>query len=98
MDNSDHICADPGCLDDRVRHLPSEDSIYSMCRIFNALQCTTRLKILFLLLQGDLCVKAIEDALGITQSAISHSLKKPEATRSCKGQERRPVCCLLSCG
>ncbi|ETA67835.1 MAG: ArsR family transcriptional regulator, lead/cadmium/zinc/bismuth-responsive transcriptional [Methanolobus sp.] len=75
MDNSEHVCADSTCLDDRVRHLPSEDSIYSMCKIFNALQCTTRLKILFLLLQGDLCVKAIEDSLGLTQSAISHSLK-----------------------
>ncbi|MEZ5334519.1 MAG: metalloregulator ArsR/SmtB family transcription factor [Methanolobus sp.] len=46
-----------------------------MCSIFNALQSGTRLKILFLLLQGKMCVKEIEDALGISQSAISHSLK-----------------------
>jgi ArsR family transcriptional regulator len=75
MDNLEHICADPGSLEDRFGNLPSEESISSMCKIFNALQCTTRLKILFLLLQGDLCVKAIEGALGISQSAISHSLK-----------------------
>ncbi|WP_319508982.1 metalloregulator ArsR/SmtB family transcription factor [uncultured Methanolobus sp.] len=71
----DHICADGSSINEKVRNLPSEESISSMCQIFNALQCTTRLKILFLLLQGEMCVKEIEDALGMTQSSISHSLR-----------------------
>ncbi|SFM47287.1 ArsR/SmtB family transcription factor [Methanolobus profundi] len=71
----EHTCADDTLINEKVRKLPSERSISSMCQIFNALQCTTRLKILFLLLQGEMCVKEIEDALGISQSAISHSLK-----------------------
>jgi DNA-binding transcriptional ArsR family regulator len=70
-----HICADDDTITEKVRKLPSEESISSMCQIFNALQCTTRLKILFLLLQGEMCVRGLEDALGISQSAISHSLK-----------------------
>ncbi|WP_342306277.1 metalloregulator ArsR/SmtB family transcription factor [Methanolobus sp. ZRKC5] len=70
-----HICADGQSINKKVKKLPSEESISSMCQIFNALQCSTRLKILFLLLQGDLCVKGIEEALGISQSAISHSLR-----------------------
>jgi ArsR family transcriptional regulator len=71
----DHICSDERTLAERLKKLPSEESVYSMCQIFNALQCTTRLKILFLLLQGGMCVKGIENALGISQSAVSHSLK-----------------------
>ncbi len=71
----DHICADGQSINEKVKKLPSEESISSMCQIFNVLQCTTRLKILFLLLQGELCVKGIEEVLGISQSAISHSLR-----------------------
>ncbi len=75
MNTMEHICPDEVHLEDRVKKIPSEDSISEMCRIFNALQCTTRLKILFLLLQGGMCVKGLEDALGLSQSAISHSLR-----------------------
>lgn len=71
----EHICADNEKIAEKVRKLPSEESVSLMCDIFNALQCSTRLKILFLLLEGQICVKEIEDALGISQSAISHSLK-----------------------
>lgn len=71
----EHTCADNITINEKVRKLPSGECISSMCKIFNALQCSTRLKILFLLLQGRMCVKEIEDALGISQSAISHSLK-----------------------
>ncbi|MDG6243065.1 MAG: metalloregulator ArsR/SmtB family transcription factor [Methanolobus sp.] len=73
--DEDHICSDKKTLVEKVGKLPSEKSVYSMCQIFNALQCTTRLKIMFLLLQGGMCVKGMENALGISQSAISHSLK-----------------------
>ena len=75
MEGMDHICADDQSINEKTENLPSEESIYSMCQIFNALQCSTRMKILFLLLQGELCVKEIEEALGLSQSAISHSLR-----------------------
>lgn len=73
--DEDHICSDKRILVEKVGKLPSEKSVNSMCQIFSALQCTTRLKILFLLLHGGMCVKGIGNALGISQSTISHSLK-----------------------
>ncbi|HJH32829.1 MAG TPA: transcriptional regulator [Methanosarcinaceae archaeon] len=46
-----------------------------MSAIFQALQSGTRLKILFLLSQKEMCVCELECALGVSQSAISHSLR-----------------------
>ncbi len=75
MEMSEHICSDDIVIAKKIKELPSDDSISHMSHTFNALQCTTRLKILFLLLQGEMCVKEIKDALGISQSSISHSLR-----------------------
>lgn len=58
-----------------IGKLPSDQVLNRICQIFGALQCTTRLQILLLLQQCPLCVTDIENALGQSQSAISHSLR-----------------------
>jgi ArsR family transcriptional regulator len=71
----EHICADKTSLSGLSQSLPSEEELCRMCNIFSALQSGTRLKILFLLCGGDLCVRELEQALNISQPAISHSLR-----------------------
>lgn len=55
--------------------LPPDDTIIRMGNVFQALQSETRLKILFLLTNKDMCVCELNYALDVTQSAISHSLR-----------------------
>lgn len=58
-----------------LKAIPEAESIARMAEIFKALQSDTRLKILFLLRQKNLCVCELEQALDVTQSAVSHSLR-----------------------
>lgn len=62
-------------MDSLLKKAPDAESITRMAGIFQALQSDTRLKILFLLKQKEMCVCELEQALNVTQSAISHSLR-----------------------
>lgn len=65
----------PGSLEELLEGLPAEESISKMAAVFQALQSDTRLKILLLLDKKEMCVCELEQALEVTQSAISHSLR-----------------------
>lgn len=62
-------------LEKLLQKVPDSDSIMRMAAVFQALQSDTRLKILFLLKQKEMCVCELEQALSVTQSAISHGLR-----------------------
>jgi DNA-binding transcriptional ArsR family regulator len=66
---------DPEQIENMLKHVPKTESISKMAAVFQALQSDTRLKILFLLRQKEMCVCELEEALEITQSAVSHSLR-----------------------
>ena len=60
----------------RVRHdLPTDELLSSLSELFKVFGDNTRIKILFALMDTELCVCAIAELLGMTQSAISHQLK-----------------------
>ena len=59
--------------------LPPDALIADLSDLFKLFGDTTRMKILFCLLESELCVCAISDLLGMEQSAISHQLKKLKA-------------------
>lgn len=53
----------------------NEKYIHPMAEIFKVLSDPTRIRILSLLAQEELCVSCIADALEMTHSAISHQLR-----------------------
>ena len=60
----------------RVRHeMPTDELLCDLSDLFKIFGDTTRLKIMYSLLEGELCVCAVAELLGMTQSAISHQLK-----------------------
>ena len=60
----------------KVRHdLPTDELIFDLSDLFKIFGDTTRLKILFALFESEMCVCAIAELLGMTQSAISHQLR-----------------------
>ena len=77
-----HIFMDKNCprvnvslLDEMIHNLPDANVITRISTTFQVLQSDTRLKILFLLAQKEMCVCELDCALDVTQSAISHSLR-----------------------
>ncbi len=55
--------------------LPEDEMLYDLAELFKLFGDTTRIKILYALLNAELCVCDIAQLLGLTQSAISHQLR-----------------------
>ena len=55
--------------------MPDEEMLYDLADLFKVFADTTRIKILYALMEQDLCVAHIADAIGATQSAVSHQLR-----------------------
>jgi DNA-binding transcriptional ArsR family regulator len=61
--------------------IPLDEEVVDIAEFFKVFGDPTRLKILFLLEQGELGVNAITDTLGMQQSTISQQLKLLRARR-----------------
>lgn len=55
--------------------LPEEDKLYDLAEIFKVFGDSTRIKILYVLFEAEMCVCDIAELLHMTQSAISHQLR-----------------------
>jgi DNA-binding transcriptional ArsR family regulator len=55
--------------------LPTDELLSDLSDLFKLFGDTTRTKILFALMESEMCVCAIAELLGMTQPAISHQLK-----------------------
>jgi ArsR family transcriptional regulator len=63
-------------LRDRVlKEMPDEESLYDLAELFKVFGDTTRIRILYVLFEAEMCVCDIADILNMTQSAISHQLR-----------------------
>ncbi|WP_026504309.1 ArsR/SmtB family transcription factor [Butyrivibrio sp. NC3005] len=58
-----------------ISKLPDEDELYDLAELFKVFGDSTRIRILFALLESESCVCDLAEALNMTQSAISHQLK-----------------------
>lgn len=65
-------------------NLVSNDIADRLSETFKALSDPTRIKIVFSLLQGELCVCEIAEVIGMSQSAVSHQLRKLKDLRLVK--------------
>lgn len=73
MDKHTH---DHGAILNAVKNeLPTEELLCDLADLFKLFGDTTRMRILFSLFESEMCVCAIAELLGMTQSAISHQLK-----------------------
>ncbi len=55
--------------------MPPDEQLYDLAELYKIFGDSTRIKILYVLLQGEMCVCDISTLLGISQSAVSHQLK-----------------------
>ena len=64
--------------------LPAEEELYDLAELFKIFGDTTRIKILYVLLNDTLSVNEIAKALNMTQSSISHQLRVLKQSRLVK--------------
>lgn len=55
--------------------LPDDEHLFDLAEFFSVMGDSTRIKILYLLFEGELCVCDISEKLSMTMSAISHQLR-----------------------
>lgn len=63
-----------------------EEILYDLADLFKVFSDTTRIKILFALMDKDLCVADIAETVGASQSAVSHQLRILKQARLVKFQ------------
>ena len=72
---------------ERVRgQLPGEDTLYDLTELFRIFGDSTRIRILYVLFEAEMCVCDIAQLLGMTQSAISHQLRALKNARLVKSR------------
>lgn len=55
--------------------MPEETELYDLAELFKVFGDSTRIRILFVLFEAEVCVCDLAHVLNMTQSAISHQLK-----------------------
>ncbi len=58
-----------------LKRMPAPEAVVRLAETFRVLSDPTRVKILYLLSQGELCVHDLAELLGISQPAASHHLR-----------------------
>ena len=55
--------------------MPDEDELYDLAELFKIFGDSTRIRILYVLFESEVCVCDLAEMLHMNQSAISHQLK-----------------------
>ena len=66
--------------------MPNETELYDLAELFKVFGDSTRIRILFVLFEAEVCVCDLAAALNMTQSAISHQLKILKQSRLVKSR------------
>ena len=86
-----HVHLHAECCDEQVVHsdildrvkpdMPDEESLYDLAELFKVFGDTTRIRILYVLFESEMCVCDIAELLNMSQSAISHQLRVLKQSR-----------------
>lgn len=57
------------------REMPEEEELYDLAELFKVFGDSTRIRILFVLFEAEVCVCDLAEVLHMTQSAVSHQLR-----------------------
>lgn len=66
--------------------MPEEDELYDLAELFKVFGDSTRIRILYVLFEAEVCVCDLAGALLMTQSAVSHQLKILKQNRLVKSR------------
>jgi len=70
-----NCCINPEKIKQIRENMVKEEVLYDIADFFKILGESTRLKIMFALLKGEVCVGELSESLSISQSSVSHQLR-----------------------
>ena len=84
------LCEEPGIhqelLEKVTAEMPLEEKLYDLAELFKVFGDSTRIRILYVLFEAEVCVCDLAEALNMTQSAVSHQLKILKQARLVKAR------------
>ena len=75
VEQCEYIHLHQDIIDKVNTNMPDEELLYDLADFFKVFADSTRIKILYVLMQSEMCVCDITQLLNATQSAISHQLR-----------------------
>ena len=75
IERCDYIHAHEDIIAKVNETMPDEEILYDLAELFKIFGDSTRIKILYVLFEAEMCVCDIAQLLGMSQSAISHQLQ-----------------------
>lgn len=75
IEHCESVCVHQELLKIVNEKMPAETELYDLSELFKVFGDSTRIRILFVLFECEVCVCDLAEALNMTQSAISHQLK-----------------------
>ena len=75
MERCDYIHAHEDIVNAVNAQMPDEEILYDLAELFKVFGDSTRIKILYVLFESEMCVCDIAQLLNMNQSAISHQLR-----------------------
>lgn len=75
IEKCDYLCIHKDIVNQVLDNIPEETQLYDLAELFKVFGDSTRIKILFVLFQSEMCVCDIAQLLNMGQSAISHQLR-----------------------
>ncbi|MBQ4067100.1 MAG: helix-turn-helix transcriptional regulator [Clostridia bacterium] len=61
--------------------LPDDEMLYDLAELYKIFGDTTRIKLLYILFEGEMCVQHMAELLSVSQSAVSHQLRILKGSR-----------------
>lgn len=71
----ENVCVHDDLLQKVTAQMPKEEELYDLAELFKVFGDSTRIRILFVLFEAEVCVCDLAEVLQMTQSAVSHQLK-----------------------
>lgn len=75
IEKCDYIHAHDEIIEKVSSVMPDEEILYDLAELFKVFGDSTRIRILYVLSESEMCVCDLATILGMTQSAISHQLR-----------------------
>ncbi|HBA97133.1 MAG TPA: transcriptional regulator [Lachnospiraceae bacterium] len=74
-EKTEYMTIDKNTAEEIENKMPEESELYELADLFKVFGDSTRIKILYVLFENEMCVYDIANILNMTQSAISHQLR-----------------------
>ena len=86
VERCDYIHAHEDIIRKVTDDMPEDETLYDLAELFKVFGDCTRIKILYVLFESEMCVCDLAQLLSMTQSAISHQLRSLKQSKLVKSR------------